>query len=359
MSRTLKEFYRGQRILVTGHTGFTGGWLCACLKEFGAEISGLALAPEAGRPSLFETARVAEGTNSHIGDLRHYRTVSQLVATQQPEIIFHLAAQPLVRRSYLNPIETYETNVLGTVHILEAARACPSVRAIVVATTDKCYHNAEWVWGYRETDRLGGKDPYSSSKACAELVAETYRETMFPRDGRISLATARGGNIIGGGDWSEDRLVPDTIRALLNGTPIVLRNPQAVRPWQHVLELVRGYLMLGCRLYTNGRSYAGCWNFGPPRSNEISVETLARKLAASWGIPNPKIEVISSDLKESTFLRLDSSKAEVELGWSTLLSLDDTIALTASWYQAQSEDPAAARALVDGQIKNYFARVVG
>jgi CDP-glucose 4,6-dehydratase len=342
-------------VLVTGHTGFKGAWLTEWLKRDGAEVTGLALAPEDGPSSLFEAAHVAEGITSQIGDIRDWNTVRDVILAAQPEIVFHLAAQPLVRRSYRDPIETFATNVLGTAHVLEAARNCSSVRAIVCVTTDKVYDNLEWTWGYRENDRLGGKDPYSASKACAELVASSYIQTMLPLAGKIGLATARGGNVIGGGDWSEDRLIPDIIRAIRGDQPIILRNPSATRPWQHVLELVRGYLVLARKLLDGEPGVVGAWNFGPAHENEISVERLLGEFQRHWG-QTLSIEFEQSPLKEAHFLRLDISKARLELGWEPVLNLDDTIAMTADWYRRYLAGAGAA-ALMSEQIDLYLGKV--
>jgi CDP-glucose 4,6-dehydratase len=273
----------------------------------------------------------------------------------RPEIVFHLAAQPLVRRSYRDPIETFATNVLGTAHVLEAARQCPSVRAIVCVTTDKVYENHEWAWGYRENDSLGGKDPYSASKACSEIVAAAYRQTLLPLAGDILIATARGGNVIGGGDWSEDRLIPDIVRAIEAGEPIVLRNPKSTRPWQHVLELVRGYVLLGRRLLDGDRSAIGAWNFGPETENEINVEAIVKAFLTEWGRDIP-VKIDTSPTPEAQFLRLDISKARFELNWRPVLGRKDTLDMTAEWYRrhAAGED---AKTLLAEQITKYKARL--
>ncbi len=343
------------RVFLTGHTGFKGSWLSHWLKRDGAVLTGLSLPPELDRPSLFEAARIADGMSSHFGDIRDFDCVRQAINASEPEIIFHLAAQPLVRRSYQNPVETFAANVMGTAHVLEAARQCPSVRAIVCVTTDKVYDNREWAWGYRETDPLGGKDPYSASKACAEIVSAAYRQTMFPLAGNIQIATARGGNVIGGGDWSEDRLIPDIVRALQAGEPIILRNPKSTRPWQHVLELVRGYVVLGKKLLDGDKSAVGVWNFGPDNENEIDVETIVNAFLAEWGDQVP-VEVRSSAMPEAQFLRLDISKARFDLDWRPALNRQDTLGMTAQWYRrhAAGED---AGVLMAEQITEYEARL--
>ncbi len=344
--------YNGIRALVTGHTGFKGSWLCSWLKREGAVVAGLALAPPDGSPSLFDEANVAEGMDSHIGDIRDFDTVSRVVEAFAPQIIFHLAAQPLVRHSYRAPIETFGSNVMGTLHVLEAARACASVKAIVCVTTDKVYESREWPWGYRETDALGGKDPYSASKACAELVAACYRQTMLPMAGDICLATARGGNVIGGGDWSEDRLIPDIMRALQAREPVILRNPGAVRPWQHVLELVHAYLHLGERLLAGDQQSAGNWNFGPGHENEVTVGELVSAVMDAWQDDAVPVSVEPSSLVETGYLRLDNSKARQQLGWAPVLGFAETIAMTARWYHARELGSPVAT-LVAEQIEAY------
>jgi CDP-glucose 4,6-dehydratase len=346
--------YRGVRAFVTGHTGFKGSWLCAWLKREGAVVSGLALAPETS-PNLFESAGIADGLESAFGDIRDFDTVRKHLEAASPEVVFHLAAQPLVRRSYHDPVGTFASNVMGTVHVLEAARLCPSVRAVVCVTTDKVYRDNEWVWAYRETDPLGGKDPYSASKACAELVADCYAQTMLPLAGSIRMATLRGGNVIGGGDWSEDRLVPDIIRDADTGKPIVLRNPGSIRPWQHVLELVHAYLQVGERLLAADDAAVGAWNVGPEQGNEVTVETLVRTLLADMNEPDRAVDVRASELTETNFLRLDISKTRQQLQWNPVLDFPTTIAWTAEWYRRHRDGEDAA-ALVEDQIARYLER---
>jgi CDP-glucose 4,6-dehydratase len=345
--------YQGMRVLVTGHTGFKGAWLCAWLRRHGADVTGLALAPEAGRPSLFEAAGLEAGMRSCLGDIREWDTVRQCVDQARPDIIFHLAAQALVRRSYGDPLGTFASNVMGSAHVLEAARQTASVRAVVCVTTDKVYDNREWAWGYREDDALGGKDPYSASKACAELVAAVYQKTLLPADGRVALATARGGNVVGGGDWSEDRLVPDIVRALVAGEEIVLRHPHAMRPWQHVLELCRGYLQLGDRLLHEPQQAIGAWNFGPERENEIEVGQLTADFCRMWGAKASQLRIEPASLKEAGILKLDNSKARYKLGWRPLLGYQQTLEWTAQWYRDHQLDHVPAGKLVDDQIARY------
>jgi CDP-glucose 4,6-dehydratase len=346
---------RGVRTLITGHTGFKGSWLCAWLKRDGAELAGFALAPEPNsQPNLFEAANIAKGMRSTFGDIRDFDQVAREFREFQPEVVFHLAAQPLVRRSYRDPLATFSTNVLGTAHVLEAARRCGSVRAIVCVTTDKVYDNKEWVWGYREDDPLGGADPYSASKAAAEIVAGSYRRALLPLDGsRIALATARGGNVVGGGDWSEDRLIPDIVRFINAGQPIILRNPWAVRPWQHVLELVGGYVTLAQCLLAAPVHASDAWNFGPGRDNEVDVEHLARSFARAYGDESARIEVVPSPLKEAHFLKLDITKSIMLLGWRPQLDFERTIALTAEWYRGFHRDGLAASSLLSRQIDDF------
>lgn len=348
--------FRGERVLVTGHTGFKGAWLSSWLLADGVEAAGLSLAPEADRPSLFTDIGLHGRMASTIGDIRDFATVRDVFETFRPTVVFHLAAQALVRRSYTDPLETFGSNVMGTAHVLEAARACDSVKALVCVTTDKVYDNREWAWGYREIDPLGGKDPYSASKAAAEMVAGAYMQTLMPTD-RLKMATARGGNVIGGGDWSQDRLVPDIIRSAAAGQPLTLRNPGAVRPWQHVLELVRGYLVLGGRLLDGDDSAVAAWNFGPNSENEVDVGALVGAVRDRWGPGAPPVRVEPSPLKEANYLRLDIAKAAAGLNWRPVLGFNETIALTADWYRAYQADPSSARGLVEEQIKAYQTRL--
>lgn len=344
--------YRGTRVLVTGHTGFKGAWLVSWLLEEGAEVAGLALAPENGKPSLFDDLGLADRMTSRIADVRDVEAVLAAVSAFRPQIVFHLAAQALVRRSYGDPLETFAVNVMGTAHVLEAARRTESVRAIVCVTSDKCYENREWVWGYRESDPLGGKDPYSASKAAAEIVAASYRDGLLGSS-HLRVATARGGNVIGGGDWSEDRLIPDLIRAIRAGTPLVLRNPAAVRPWQHVLDLLHGYLRLGERLLAADDGAVGAWNFGPARSNEVTVGHLIARALAAWGGDPIPVCVEASVLSEAGILKLDTAKAAARLGWHPVLGFERTLRLTMDWYRDYCDHPASTRALVEAQITDY------
>ena len=325
-------FWRGRRVFLTGHTGFKGGWLSLWLAELGAEVHGYALAPPT-EPNLFTTAGVEKRlAASTLADIRDAAKLEQAMQAARPEVVLHLAAQPLVRQSYAEPVETFAVNVMGTVNLLEAVRRTPGVRAVVNDTTDKCYENREWVWPYRENEALGGHDPYSSSKACSELVTAAWRRSFLDAAG-VQLASARAGNVIGGGDWAADRLLPDFLRALDAGKPLVVRSPQATRPWQHVLEPLSGYLMLAERLCTEGAAFAEAWNFGPDEADarpvEWIVETLcARMTDATWQrdtAPQPH---------EAHTLRLDSAKAHARLGWQPRWNLQRALEATLDWHQA-------------------------
>ena len=328
-----REFWRGKSVFVTGHTGFKGGWLATWLTDMGANVHGFALAPNT-TPSYFALCNLEHKLKSVTGNICDADTLIRSMQAAQPKIVFHLAAQPLVRCSYENPSETFSTNIGGTVNVLEAIRHTPSVRAALIVTSDKCYENREWLWRYREHDRLGGHDPYSASKACVELVTEAYRKSFFDLNGSTTaLATARAGNVIGGGDWSKDRLVPDAIRALVGHEPLMIRNPDAVRPWQHVLEPLSGYLALAERLHEDGREWSGAWNFGPPDNSEVSVATVADKIIAHWGEGEWRRVQLEKAPHEATYLKLDSSKSRALLGWRPLLDLDETADMTAEWYR--------------------------
>jgi CDP-glucose 4,6-dehydratase len=353
----LSKIYGGRRVLVTGHSGFKGAWLCTWLDQLGAKVSGLSLAPST-TANLYDAINIPSIVASHMRDIRDMAAVEAVLADERPEIVFHLAAQPLVRRSYVDPVETFSTNVMGTANLLEACRRNKGVKAIVVVTTDKVYANEEWVWPYRETDRLGGADPYSASKACAELVTQVYRDNLCKFEPTIAIATARGGNVVGGGDWSEDRLIPDIIRAVYEGRKLVLRNPMAVRPWQHVLELCEGYMELGARLLSEGSAMAEAWNFGPDVGGEVNVGDLANLFLKILGRETHALEIQSADvrLKESKLLRLDISKSVSRLNWRPRLSTHETLEWTAQWYAAFAADQSAARQLTLGQLATFESR---
>ena len=342
--------YHGRRVLVTGHSGFTGGWLSSWLSTLGAKLSGLSLAPNT-EPCLFRALDVEAGMASLLGNINDRTAVSQAFRDHKPEIVFHLAAQSLVSVGYDDPLETFMTNVMGTLHILEAARTCPDTSAVVCITTDKVYKNREWTWGYREIDALGGKDPYSASKACAELAAACYRQTMAARGNGVAIATARGGNIIGGGDWAANRIVPDFVRALTNETPLVLRNPGSTRPWQHVLALAHGYLVLGHELLERPNETSGVWNFGPAPSDAKTVGELVDALARDWA--RPAIDTEDGAFPEAGYLYLDSTRARRELAWHPPWDFAAAVANTAEWYSAFYRSPEIAKQVTSEQIERY------
>jgi CDP-glucose 4,6-dehydratase len=327
------SFWRGKRVFITGHTGFKGSWLSLWLQDLGAVVSGYALQP-ATRPSLFEAARVADGMESTFADVRDAGALAAAVARFRPDVAFHLAAQSLVRASYEEPVETYATNVMGTVSFLEAARKCATLRAAVVVTSDKCYENREWEWGYREYEPMGGHDPYSSSKGCAELVTAAYRASFFAPAARAFVASARAGNVIGGGDWARDRLIPDIMRAIAEKRPVPIRNPGAVRPWQHVLEPLSGYLALAERLFEEGEPFAQAWNFGPRDVDCRPVRWIVSRLAEEWG-GDVRWEIDEREQPhEARFLKLDSAKAAARLDWRPRWDLARALREIVRWHKA-------------------------
>jgi CDP-glucose 4,6-dehydratase len=348
------DFWRGKRVFLTGHTGFKGSWLSLWLQNLGAELTGFALARPT-HPSLFEEAKVADGMTSILGDVRDLAALQAALHKARPEIVIHMAAQPLVRYSYKNPVETYAVNVMGTVHLLEAVRHTPSARAVVNVTTDKCYENKEWHWGYREDEPMGGFDPYSNSKGCSELVTRAYRQSFFQTGtSGVALAAARAGNVIGGGDWALDRLIPDTVTAFEQGKPVTIRNPNAIRPWQHVLEPLRGYLTLAEHLYTNGTSYAEAWNFGPSDLDAKPVGWIVENLAALWG-NDARWQIDSGDHPhEAHYLKLDISKARSRLDWHPKLPLIEALKLIVEWQQHR-QSGAPVRQFTLDQIHAYQA----
>jgi len=333
------QFWKGKRVFVTGHTGFKGAWLCVWLKQLGADLTGYSLPPLT--PGVFADCGVENGMRSIFGDIRDFEKLRAALVDAQPDVVFHLAAQALVRRSYKDPLETYSTNVMGTAHVLESVRMAGSVRAVVSVTTDKCYENNEWVWGYRECDPLGGRDPYSSSKAAAELVTSAYRDSYFPvaryAEHRTAIATARAGNVIGGGDWAEDRLIPDIIRALLAGQPVQIRNPHAVRPWQHVLDPLAGYILLAERLFCGGSAFASAWNFGPSLQDARPVSWIVERILSQWEGNAGWIAQEGNHPHEAKYLKLDCAKAFGELGWHPRWRLDEAIDSLVEWYRAKQE----------------------
>jgi len=344
------DFWSGKRVFLTGHTGFKGSWLSIWLQSMGAEVTGYALQPPT-TPSLFEVANVGKGMTSIIADIRELPLLQSSMKAAQPDIVIHMAAQPLVRLSYIEPVETYATNVLGTVHVLESVRQTPSVKAVVVVTTDKCYENKEWPWGYRENEPMGGHDPYSSSKGCAELVTAAYRSSFFHQQA-VAIATTRAGNVIGGGDWAADRLIPDIFRAFEKNQPVIIRNPHAIRPWQHVLEPLSGYLTLAERLYSDGQSYANAWNFGPKDDDARSVQWIVENLVSIWGGGASWQHDSGVHPHEANYLKLDISKAKVRIGWEPRWSLATALECISTWHQAwlRHED---MKQLCLAQIKQY------
>lgn len=326
-----RNFWAGKRVFLTGHTGFKGSWLSLWLHSMGAKVTGYSL-PAPTNPSLFELGQIQDIlVESVIGDITDFPTLQQALEKANPEIVIHMAAQPLVRRSYVDPVQTYNTNVMGTVNVMEAVRTCNSVRVVLNVTTDKCYENQEFHWGYRENEPLGGYDPYSSSKACSELITSAYRRSFLQQAG-IMVGTARAGNVLGGGDWAEDRLIPDLIRAFIMGEHIQIRNPEAVRPWQHVLEPLSGYLVLCQYLYTGGEKYAQAWNFGPRDSDAKPVEWIVKEMLDRWPNEHPGYQVIREDhVHEASILKLDCSKAHKELNWMPRWTLDRALEATVQW----------------------------
>jgi CDP-glucose 4,6-dehydratase len=346
------DFYRGKRVLVTGHTGFKGGWMCHWLKRLGADVIGYGLAPNTD-PSLYQSSAVAEVTESHFGDVRDLKGLKELVAKAKPDIIFHLAAQPLVRLSYEDPVSTFETNVMGTVNILEAARSLPHLQSCLVITSDKCYQNNEWAYSYRENDPMGGYDPYSASKGAAEIVVGSYRTSFFKEPLR-GLGTARAGNVIGGGDWADNRIIPDAIRSLSQGKEVVVRNPLAIRPWQHVLDPLYGYLLLGAKLAQEPAEHSSGWNFGPLRS-DITVGRLVQMIVEDWGSGRWVKDAVKGP-HEAHFLRLDSTKAQNNLGWYPHLDIDESVKMTVDWYKAFL-DGKDVRKMTGEQIVHFMDKL--
>jgi len=350
-----EDTYRNRAVLITGHTGFKGTWLTLWLNHLGSNVIGYALKPPT-QPSLFELCALNTKVTSIEGDVRDFGHLKSVIQKYKPEIIFHLAAQALVRRSYSDPLETYSTNVMGTVHLLEAIRQIGGVRVIINVTSDKCYQNQEWVWGYRENDPMGGQDPYSSSKGCAELITAAYTKSYFNPDHYekhgVSVASVRSGNVIGGGDWAEDRLLPDCMKALLENRPIVIRYPDAVRPWQHVLEPLFGYLVLGQHLYEDGPTFAGPWNFGPEDESGKPVRWIVERIAEIWG-GKASWEVDQSfHPYEAHTLKLDCSKAKLKLGWYPQWDLETGLKKTIEWFKAY-RDRADMFITTISQIKDY------
>ncbi len=343
--------WQGRRVLLTGHTGFKGSWLALWLRQMGAEVIGYAL-PPVGEPNLYQLTGLDSDLTSVLADVRHLDDLCRTFAEHQPEVVFHLAAQALVLPSYESPVETYATNVMGSVHVLEAARRHPGVRAMVMVTSDKCYENREWIWPYRENEPMGGHDPYSNSKGCAELVTAAYRASYFSSDDSPAVASARAGNVIGGGDWAVDRLLPDIIRAVLAGEPVHIRSPAAIRPWQHVLEPLAGYLRLAEHLLLHGHDYAEGWNFGPADNDTRSVGWIVEHLAELFGPEMSWSQDRGPHPHEAHTLKLDSSKARTRLDWRPRLDLQETLRWVVEWYQAHRRGDDMRR-LCEAQITRY------
>ena len=356
MEKLFNGIYRNKKVLITGHTGFKGSWLCLLLNELGADVYGYALeAPT--QPSLFQEAKIEELITSYIGDIRDLTHIQEVISEIKPEIVIHMAAQPLVRDSYTIPVETYAINVMGTVHLLEACRNTSSVKAIVNVTTDKCYENKEWHWGYRENEPMGGYDPYSNSKGCSELVTSAYRNSYFnpknyERHG-VALASARAGNVIGGGDWANDRLIPDFIRAISEGRKLNIRSPYAIRPWQHVLEPLTGYLTLAAKLFTEGTAYAESWNFGPDDADAKNVEWITQTICELWGEKATYEVDTNPQPHEANYLKLDCSKAKAKLDWHPKWNINETLESIVDWSKAFLSGEDMCR-LTIRQIKQYY-----
>jgi len=348
-------FWKGKKVFLTGHTGFKGSWLSLWLASMGSKVTGYALAPNT-TPNLFDVLAIDSLIEkSHIADIRDLVALQKAMSVAKPDVVIHMAAQPLVRYSYANPVETYATNVMGTVHVLEGTRALDSVRATVVVTTDKCYENKEWVWGYRENESMGGYDPYSNSKGCAELVTSAYRQSYFSSPNSINkVASARAGNVIGGGDWSEDRLIPDAIKAFEANMPLMIRNPLATRPWQHVLEPLSGYLILAQALYEKGSSFASGWNFGPRDEDNRAVQEVVDLLISGWGDSACWEKEGSEQPHEANLLKLDCSKARIQLGWISKWDLGTATKKIVQWHKAfQAKENMQEVSLA--QINHYMS----
>lgn len=345
------EFWNGKRVFITGHTGFKGSWMSLWLQNCGAILKGFSLAPNT-HPNLFSIASIEDGMESEFGDIRSLECLKKSLVDFAPDIVIHMAAQPLVRLSYKNPVNTYSTNVMGTVNLLESVRSSSSTRAVVNVTTDKCYENKEWIWSYRENEPMGGYDPYSNSKGCSELVTSAYRQSFFGSQSNVELASARAGNVIGGGDWSSDRLIPDALKCFDNKQPVNIRNPLAIRPWQHVMEPIAGYLTLAEKLYTQGNNYAGAWNFGPKDDDVRSVAEIMDYLVKKW--PSSTAWVVDQDDQphEAQLLKLDISKAKIKLNWEPQWDLSTTLDSIIRWHQLWL-DGSDMREVTLGQITDY------
>ncbi len=355
-----QDFWKGKRIFLTGHTGFKGSWLSLWLQKLGANVTGYSLIPSTN-PSLFEVAHVGRNMKSIIGDICNIESLKQSMQSAQPDIAIHMAAQSLVHNSYKDPVETYATNVMGTVKFLEAVRNTPTVKAVIIVTSDKCYENKEQIWGYREDESLGGYDPYSNSKGCAELVTAAYRSSFFNRKNYknhgVSIATVRAGNVIGGGDWSENRLIPDIIKSFTNNTKVHIRNPNSIRPWQYVLEPLRGYLMLAEKLFLEGSSYGEAWNFGPLDEGSKKVSWVVNKMSEFFGKTNTYTDNAVNNYHETRYLKVDSSKANMRLNWNQLLHLQEALYNIFDWYNLFS-NKADMHYETLRQIQDYEKKII-
>ncbi len=350
----INSFWANKKVFITGHTGFKGSWLSLWLKMLGAELTGLSLDPSS-KPSLFDLLKLSDSINDLRGDVRCIKTCNNSLNDCKPNIIIHMAAQPLVRDSYINPVETFETNVLGTVNILEAAKNCDSVKSIIIVTSDKCYENIEKNYSYEESDKLGGHDPYSASKACAEIVTKSFRKS-FLKDKFVGVASVRAGNVIGGGDWSKDRLLPDIIKAFSNNETLKIRNPLSVRPWQHVLEPLSGYLNLCEKIWNNPKKFSGSWNFGPDSNNNKNVKDVVNFVASKWGNRAKWIAEESYQMHEAHLLQLNSEKSKSKLGWKPILNWDEALSDTLAWYEAFSKNKNYVLDFTLNQILKYNGR---
>lgn len=348
------QFWQDKKVFITGHTGFKGSWLALWLQKLGAEVFGFSL-ERPSLPALYDIAQAGKNMTSIMGDIRNIGDIEQALSLANPDVVIHMAAQTLVRKSYRDPIDTFSTNIMGTVNLLQTVRKVTSVKVVINVTSDKCYENKEWIWGYRESDPMGGYDPYSCSKGCAELITNAFRSSYFDIEKRVAIASARAGNVIGGGDWADDRLVPDIVRAFSESRPAIIRNPGALRPWQHVLEPLSGYLTLAEKLWNNNddKSYCSGWNFGPLEGAEISVGKLAEQIATLWG-NNVQVEFQPNEaqLHEANYLKLDCTKARFQLDWTPRLSLSDTLEWTIAWYKSYYQDQNMRTVTIE-QITHY------
>ena len=356
MKALFEGIYKTRKILITGHTGFKGSWLCILLNKLGADVYGYALEPPT-KPSLYIEANIDTFVKSFIGDIRNLVYLQEVMTKVQPEIVIHMAAQPLVFESYKNPVETYSVNVMGTVHLLESCRNTPSIKAILNVTTDKCYENQEWHWGYRETEPMGGYDPYSNSKGCSELVTSSYRNSYFNPNKYdyhgVAIATARAGNVIGGGDWANNRLIPDCLRAIIHGEEVKIRSPYAIRPWQHVLEPLSGYLLLAAKLFSEGSRYAEAWNFGPNDIDAKNVEWITNTICKLWGEGASFSVDKNPQPHEANYLKLDCSKAKAELNWTPKWDIETTLKSIVDWNKSMLKGDNI-RIITEQQIEKYF-----